>query len=202
MDDLAAVPAVRKVDYSGEFFAGRQGRSCDETCREKGKRCDMKGIKFANSCDVIKEHFPCKMCWKSQGSDQVRRNHSRHHEPARPCSQAPGSLVAPLSAAVLRVHAVGAGGEAPRRLHDRRPRVTQPMRWEVLDDLPALPLHLKAARKLLGSRGRTPSLAGLNLLEPDAIKPGWWRMGKSRARNARLAWPQRNVQQDDFCSKE
>ena len=79
VDDLAAVPAVRKVDYSGEFFAGRQGRSCDETCREKGKRCDMKGIKFANSCDVIKEHFPCKMCWKSQGSDQVRRNHSRHH---------------------------------------------------------------------------------------------------------------------------
>ena len=79
MDDLAAVPAVRKVDYSGEFFAGRQGRSCDETCREKGKRCDMKGIKFANSCDVIKEHFPCKMCWKSQGSDQVRRNHFRHH---------------------------------------------------------------------------------------------------------------------------
>ena len=72
VDGLATVPAVRKVDYSGEFFAGRQGRSCDETCREKGKRCDMKGIKFANSCDVIKEHFPCKMCWKSQGSDQVR----------------------------------------------------------------------------------------------------------------------------------
>jgi hypothetical protein len=35
-----------------------------------GKRCDGGGIKFANSCDVIKQHFPCKMCWKSQGSDQ------------------------------------------------------------------------------------------------------------------------------------
>ena len=76
------------------------------------------------------------------------------------------------------------------------------MRWEVLDDLPALPLHLKAARKLPTGAERPHELAGLNLLEPDAIKPGWWRMGKSRARNARLAWPQRNVQQDDFCSKE
>ena len=169
------MPAVRKVDYSGEFFAGRQGRSCDETCRDKGKRCDMKGIKFANSCDVIKEHFPCKMCWKSQGSDQVRRNHSRHHEPARPCSRAPGSLVAPLSAAVLRVHAVGAGGEAPRRLHDRGPRVTQPMRWEVLDDLPALPLHLTAARKLLGSRSGTLARlrSGLSRRYCHGTKLGW-----------------------------
>ena len=40
------------------------------TAHMTGKRCDGGGIKFANSCDVIKQHFPCKMCWKSQGSDQ------------------------------------------------------------------------------------------------------------------------------------
>ena len=48
------------------MVAGQQGASCEETCTSAGKRCDPAGIKFANSCDTIMKHFPCKMCWKSQ----------------------------------------------------------------------------------------------------------------------------------------
>jgi hypothetical protein len=36
LSDFHAMPPIRKVEYHGEFFPGRQGQSCDQTCRDLG----------------------------------------------------------------------------------------------------------------------------------------------------------------------
>jgi hypothetical protein len=101
LSDWGRTPAIAKVAYHGEFYAGAQGQSCDVVCRQQGKRCDPPGIKFANSCDVIKKHFPCKMCWKSQGSDQPCFVSEMQAPPDKhPVRPSPGSTRAEYSHAV------------------------------------------------------------------------------------------------------
>lgn len=46
------------------------GISCDQTCREQGKRCEDSRLTDANSCLLLQQLFDCHECSGSIGSDQ------------------------------------------------------------------------------------------------------------------------------------
>lgn len=55
-----------------QYIAAQQGHSCDITCGTLvGYRCDEKFLPFANTCKLLKAHFPCEEGCGHETGDEI-----------------------------------------------------------------------------------------------------------------------------------
>ncbi|XP_024528837.1 uncharacterized protein LOC9650552 isoform X2 [Selaginella moellendorffii] len=62
------VEAGENTDYS--LITGRRGQSCDEACRQRGKKCKASILPLINECSVLQKSMNCKgACVSGSGPD-------------------------------------------------------------------------------------------------------------------------------------
>lgn len=78
-----AILSAKSSQIKSKVYRAKvSGVDCNHVCGEHGKKCSVSGLELANTCDVLKQYYPCVECEGSIGADQP----AYVHEDAPPSS--------------------------------------------------------------------------------------------------------------------